>query len=193
MNILRDESGQVVIPRPRFEAPVRAVASPQPQLVPPRTKPPKPQMAPTPHCLFFCRWCDAEILLSHAGLGLAFGPPAIRRIEVRSTAAVCAACSHVSGYSLFRGSYGFDTRNRLTQAVPRGKTILVDWMRCDEATCSNRLPLFFPTEEAITGGRIKELARTWQWQDLECGAGHRIKLPKWVFAPGPHQLPALLT
>lgn len=98
----------------------------------------------------------------------------------------------MSGYSLFRGSYGFDTRSKLTNAAPTGKTILVDWMLCDEATCPKRLPLFFYTDQVPTGELSKELARTGQWHDLECWVGHRIKLSKWIFAPGPQQLPARL-
>ena len=190
IKILHDENGQLVIPRPRFEAP--AVPSPQLQLVYPKPEQLKSPVAPTPHCLFYCRWCEGEILLAHASIGRAFGPPTTRRIEVRSIAAVCPTCSHVSGCSLFRGSHGFDTRNKLTNAAPCGNTTLVDWMPCTEATCPKRLPLFVHTNQVTTGEVFKQLARTWQWQDLECCAGHRITVPQWVFAPGSHRLPALI-
>ena len=130
--------------------------------------------------------------LPHDKMGMAFAGPFLRKIETRSIGAVCGACAHVAGFSLFRGCYGFDTRNKLVDVAPNGKTALVDWLQCEEPTCTFQLPLFVTTENELTGERAKELAASWDWSELQCIAGHKIKAPLWIYERAPYELPKLL-
>lgn len=143
-----------------------------------------------PHCRFFCRWCGTVILLPHERVGLPFGAPYLRRIQVRAVAAVCSSCGHVSDFSLFRGSPGFDTRHSLVPAEPRGIVTLVDWLKCQEETCSYPLPLFAETAEPLAAEAVPELAAHWDWGEVTCAMGHPILAPLWIFGRAPYQSPA---
>lgn len=149
-----------------------------------------PARAATQHCRFYCKWCESPILMPHDKLGLPFAGPFLRKMEARSVATVCSACNHVGGFSLFRGAYGYDTRNNLVTEPPVGQTVLLDWLKCEEPTCSFPLPLFVTAEEKLTGERAKELAGSWLWGELTCTSGHRIKAPLWVFNRTPYEMPA---
>jgi hypothetical protein len=189
MKILRDESGHVLIFAPPFGLRVKPVtpvhASPAIQKAevaspPVAANPPVAAVSiETQHCRFNCRWCESTILLPHDNLGSPFANPYLRKIEVRAIASVCATCSHVAGFSLLRGCYGYDTRYGLVPAQLAGTTVLVDWLRCNEKTCVFPLPLFVTSTEPLTGERAKELARDWFWDDLTCTSGHRIVRPNW--------------
>ncbi|MGA7108873.1 MAG: hypothetical protein WBV28_07560 [Terracidiphilus sp.] len=146
-----------------------------------------------PHCCFYCTWCGAPILLPHDSLGLVFGGPLIRRIEARSIGTVCAACGHAGAYSLFRGGHGYNTRHKFVSSRPTGKTVLLDWIRCDEPTCVFPLPVFALLEEGVTDAEIKELAARWIWDDLKCTAGHGVRAPRWLFDATLHRMPIDLT
>jgi len=146
--------------------------------------------AATQHCRFFCRWCGSAILLAHERIGLPFAGPYLRRIEVRSVAAVCSSCSHVSNFSLFRGSPGFDTRHGLVPAEPRGEVVLLDWLKCHEESCSYPLPLFVQTQEPLAADDVPELASRWNWSEMCCAMGHRILTPTWIFGRPVYRFPA---
>lgn len=179
MKILRDERGEVVIlPAPSFgtrgEAVVReksfgwfkkpAPAAPIPIAV-----------RATAHCCFFCKWCDTQILLPHERLGMAFGNPVTRKIDVRSIATVCPSCNHVAPYSLFRGCNGFDTRHKVMDVPASGKTIFIDWLHCEEETCPFQVPFFLKLDGDISeaGGRL--MSAGWLWKEVACASGHRIQ------------------
>ena len=136
---------------------------------------------PTQHCCFHCRYCDAVISLPHDRLGLAFAPPSVRRTDVRAIGVVCESCHHVAVYSLFRGTHGFDTRHKIVPMPPAGKTLLVDMLRCDEETCTHPLPLFLTAEGDLTGDAVKDLGKSWDWDELTCASGHRIRRPAWLY------------
>jgi hypothetical protein len=144
------------------------------------------------HCCFHCTWCEGIISLPHDRLGLMFGGPAIRRFNARSVATVCGACGHVGGYSLFRGCSGFDTRHKLATVHVAGITRLVDLLHCEEATCTSALPLFVTSERALTSGAAKDLAKSWDWENLKCASGHPVRTPEWVLYAKPLQFPAEL-
>jgi hypothetical protein len=146
-----------------------------------------------PHCCFYCSWCGSPILLPHDSLGLPFGGPLIRRIEARSIGTVCGNCSHVGGYSLFHGCHGYNTRHRFVQARPTGKTVLLDWLRCDERTCVFPLPFFTTLEDDAAEGKIKEFAAQWIWDDLKCTSDHDVHVPRWLLEAGLHRVPIDLT
>lgn len=167
------------VPAERVKTEVTVVATPQ-RLAARR---------PIQHCKLYCRWCNTAILLPHERLGMTFAQPALRKLEARTIASVCSHCGHVSTLSMFRGLPGFDTRNTLVTAEPDGDTVLVDWLKCDEPTCSFALPLFVRTDEWLTGDRAKELASKWDWHELTCAAGHKVQSPLWVWDTKPYTLP----
>ena len=137
-----------------------------------------------PHCCFFCSWCGEKILLAHESAGLPFGGPAIRRIEARSIGTVCTACGHVAPFSLFRGCHGYDTRHKFMPARHKGKTVLLDMLRCKEETCVFPLPFFVTFDAELCEENVKEFASRWFWDDLVCPAGHPVAPPKWLFEAG---------
>ncbi|HWT66950.1 MAG TPA: hypothetical protein VN151_12620 [Terracidiphilus sp.] len=193
MRFLRDERGELLILTPRDSvsptgvprsvpaAPAKAASQPSA---------PQPRRPDTQHCRFFCQWCGATILLQHDRIGMPFGAPYLRKIEVRSIGAVCNACNHVSNFSLFRGSPGYDTRNGLVPAEPREDVVLIDWLKCKEETCSYPLPLFLQPRQLVSLATIQEIALQWHWKELTCQMGHRIVAPPWVFGRAPYQFPA---
>lgn len=140
-----------------------------------------------PHCCFYCSWCGAQILLPHDSLGFAFGGPQIRKIEARSIGAICGSCAHVGTYSLFRGCQGYDTRHRFVPALLLGRTVLIDWLQCEEETCIFKLPFFVTYDAVLTEENLKEWAPKWLWNDLTCSVGHIIQPPKWLFEMRPHR------
>jgi len=146
-----------------------------------------------PHCCFYCSWCGSPILLPHDSLGLVFGGPLIRRIEARSIGTVCNSCGHAAAYSLFRGGHGYNTRHKFVASRTTGKTVLLDWIRCDEPTCVFPLPVFVLVEEDSSGEEIKELAAGWTWDELKCTAGHDLRAPRWLFDATLHRRPIDLT
>jgi hypothetical protein len=199
MKFLRDESGHVLLfPSIRGrhfhskQTDATTAATPDAPPEPIRIELKGSLLPPTQHCRFYCQNCGEQILLPHDKMGMAFAGPFLRKIEARSIGAVCGACAHVAGFSLFRGCYGFDTRNKLVDVAPNGKTALVDWLKCEEETCTFPLPLFLTTEDELIGERAKEFAASWDWRDLECTAGHRIKAPAWIYDRKPYELPRLL-
>jgi hypothetical protein len=197
MKILRDESGNVLILPSPWGARVRSASPQQSSLevnkaVPGHT-PAAAAHTATQHCRFYCRWCESPLTLPHDNMGSPFGSPYTRRIEVRAIASVCGNCNHVGGFSLFRGGYGYDTRNNLVSAVPHGKTILLDWLRCTEDTCSFPLPLFVTLNDELTAENVKEVAKGWLWDDLTCTSGHCILPRAWMFDRNAGEFPAALT
>lgn len=195
MKPLRDESGEVLILTPRDAAP-RAVSPDTAHHVPAKVSQPAPfvvaRRAATVHCRFFCRWCDSVILLPHERIGQPFASPFLRKIEVRAIATVCDSCSHVAPFSLFRGGPGFDTRHNLVPAEPQDEIVLVDWLKCEESTCSFPLPLFVLQRQPPSVETEKELALHWHWDELCCAAGHPILAPLWIIGRVPYQVPAQL-
>jgi hypothetical protein len=196
MKILHDESGNVLILPSPWGARVRS-ASPQ-QSIPEFDKavlghrPAAAAPTARQHCRFYCRWCESPLALPHDDMGSPFESPYTRRIEVRAIATVCGNCNHVGGFSLFRGGYGYDTRNNLVSAVPLGRTILLDWLRCTEDTCSFPLPLFVTLSDDLTAENVKEVARGWLWDDLTCTSGHHILPRAWMFDRNAGEFPAAL-
>jgi hypothetical protein len=140
-----------------------------------------------PHCCFFCTWCGLPILLLHESVGLVFGGPAIRRVEARSIGTVCSSCGHAAAYSLFRGCHGYDTRHKFVPAHPKGKTVLLDSLPCQEETCVFPLPFFVTFDAEFTEDNVKLFAAKWRWDDLVCPAGHLVDAPKWLFEAGPYR------
>ena len=141
----------------------------------------------TPHCCFYCAWCESSILLPHDGLGFAFGGPQIRKIEARSIGTICGSCGHVGTYSLFRGCQGYDTRHRFVPSPLAGQTVLLDWLPCDEETCVFKLPFFITFDEDLTEENLKEWAPKWLWNGLTCSVGHIVQPPRWLFQTRPHR------
>jgi hypothetical protein len=191
MNILRAFGEQIGI----FAAPERSRQmqaalhlAPEP---PAKPQTPEPAVATIeaeiPHCCFYCAWCASPILLPHDSLGFAFGGPMIRKIEARSIGTVCASCAHVATYSLFRGCQGFNTRHRFLSSLLKGRTVLVDWLQCQEETCVFRLPFFLTFDELLTEQNLKEWAPQWEWDGLACSVGHPVDPPKWLFEMRPHR------
>ena len=76
--------------------------------------------------------------------------------------------------------------------VPHGKTILLDWLRCTEDTCSFPLPLFVTLSDDLTTENVKEVARGWLWDDLTCTSGHHILPRAWMFDRNAGEFPAAL-
>ncbi|HUB31316.1 MAG TPA: hypothetical protein VL967_16535 [Terracidiphilus sp.] len=146
-----------------------------------------------PHCCFYCAWCGSPLLLPHDSLGLPFGGPLIRRIEARSIGTVCGTCNHVGVYSLFHGCAGYNSRHRFVAARPHGKTVLLDWIRCDERTCASPLPFFLTLEDESAYTKIHDNATSWLWEGLMCTGGHEIQPPRWVSDAGLHRVPIDLT
>jgi hypothetical protein len=146
-----------------------------------------------PHCCFYCSWCASPILLPHDSLGLPFGGPLIRRIEARSIGTVCGSCNHAAVYSLFHGCTGYTTRHKFVPARPKGRTVLLDWIRCDERTCESPLPFFVTLEDEASENRIKEQSAQWLWEGLKCTVGHEIQPPRWLSDAGLHRVPIDLT
>ena len=192
MRFLRDEKGELLILTPRDAVSptgVPGAVPTTPAKAAGHSAAPQPQRPDVQHCRFFCQWCGTVLLLQHHHIGMPFGAPYLRRIEVRSIAAVCNACNHVSDFSLFRGSPGYDTRNGLVQAEPREEVVLIDWLKCKEETCAHPLPLFLQPRQPVSLATIQETALQWHWNELTCQAGHRIVAPLWVFGRAPYQFP----
>jgi hypothetical protein len=140
MKILRKESGHVLLLPSPWSVRIKSTSNERSVSVIDRAEPidaSKAAVHPeTQHCRFYCRWCESPITLPHDSMGTPFGAPYTRKIEIRAIGTVYGSCNHVGEFSLFRGSYGYDTRNNLISAVPHGKTILLDWLRCAESPCS---------------------------------------------------------
>lgn len=175
MKILRDESGYVLVLRgPNFAVAGRAEEKAQELPIPAR---PVPQVqhatCALPHCCFYCSWCGEPILLPHDRIGTPFGNPDARKIDVRSIATVCHHCKHIGTYTMFRGLRGFDTRHKITLALGSGTTLLLNWLQCEEKTCTARVPLFVRLEQdpQEEDPQVAE----WLWDELTCALGHRIK------------------
>lgn len=195
MKLLRDESVEMLILTPPDAA--SASVSQDPVVhIPAKAVPPAPfpvaHRAAKVHCRFFCRWCDSVILLPHEQIGQPFASPFLRKIEVRAIATVCDSCSHVAAFSLFRGSPGYDTRHSLMPAEPQDEVALVDWLKCEENTCSYPMPLFVMTRQPLSVETARELGLHWHWDELCCTAGHRILAPLWIFGRAPYKFPAPL-
>ncbi len=148
--------------------------------------------AVTPHCRFVCRWCESILLLPHERIGMPFAAPYLRKVEARSIASVCDSCGHVSTFSLFRGSIGYDTRHNQVPAQPPAETILLDWLKCQESSCPFPLPLFVTREQPLSLDEARELASQWDWADLTCASGHRILAPLWIFNRQAFEFPVQL-
>ncbi len=187
MKILRDETGQVFLGLATNTQTVKPSTDPQPgaDITAPAAVASTSTARPTQHCSFYCRYCDAVLFLPHDQLGLAFAAPVLRRTSLRAIGAVCGSCHHVAVFSLFRGIPGFDTRHKLA-AVPRvGNTVLVDMLHCGEESCDHPLPLFVTSEDRLTGDAIKEQGQAWDWDQLTCASGHRIRRPVWLYDRNP--------
>ena len=177
MKFLRDNSGHVLILRSPFSMWSRTATAEKT----PVTPAPRPAVVATPagsavtsHCCFMCQSCASPILLPHDQMGLPFANPSVRRIEVRTVAAVCGSCRHIANYSLFRGCPGFDTRHKLMPAPTAGTTLLVEWLQCDASGCPYKVPLFANFDSDLFHQDGVTLTANWVWQNLKCIAGHRI-------------------
>ena len=196
MKMMRGESGDLLLLPWPWSARVKSASNEQsaPQID--RAEPVRVPLAAAPpetqHCRFYCRWCESPIALPHDSIGSPFGTPYTRKIEVRAIGTVCESCNHVGGFSLFHGCYGYDTRNNLFSARPNGKTILLDWLRCTENTCSFPLPLFVVLNEELTAENVKEVAKGWLWDDLTCASGHCILPRAWMFDRNTGEFPAAM-
>ena len=128
MGLLRDESGYVlVLGRPRLMV-VGSSAAEKEQVQKPaaiETKPAAVAACSVPHYCFYCSWCGEQVLLPTDKIGSPFGNPNARKIEVQSIASVCMKCKHISNFSLFRNTRGFETRHRLVHAQRSGETVLL--------------------------------------------------------------------
>ncbi|HTB98185.1 MAG TPA: hypothetical protein VK716_14330 [Terracidiphilus sp.] len=178
MKFLRDESGEVLVFPGLFgtRGQLRAaelhgegarkpgLADAQPSVIRRRAA----------HCCFYCRWCEASILLEHNSMGMMFGQPAVRQIDARSIATICRGCGHVGDYSLFRACHGFETRHKIIDSEAVGKTILVDWLHCEEKTCTARVPFFMTMENPMEEMEGRKLEASWLWEGVECASGHPI-------------------
>lgn len=190
MKILRDETGQVLL---GLATDTQAAATNhQPTARSGERMAPTSAARPTQHCCFHCHYCDALISLPHDKLGLAFAAPALRRTDLRAIAAVCGACHHVGIYSLFRGTHGYDTRHNLALMPAAGEAVLVDVLHCNEETCAHPLPLFVTADGALTGDVVKDDGKGWDWSELTCAAGHRVRRPGWLYDTRPLNFPAPL-
>jgi len=191
MNFLRIFGEQIGIFASSGPAHIQFTPSDESGLLPPQAResyaPPAPIETEIPHCCFECSHCNSLILLPHDGLGYAFGGPAIRKIETRAIGTACPACGHVGVYSLFRGCPGYTTRHKFAPAPAAGRTMLLDWLPCEEETCVFPLPFFVTFDDAITEETVRRFAEKWVWNDLVCQAGHTIQLPQWLSQPGPHR------
>lgn len=175
MRLLRDESGYVMVLRRPHLAVVDRVDE-QEQEAQPASSPVAASPVSNcahPHCCFYCCWCGEPILLPHNRIGSPFGNPDARKIDARSIATVCFKCKHIGNYTMFRASHGFDTRHKIVLARSSGTTTLLNWLHCDEKTCTARVPLFVrleqdPEEEPA---QVAE----WRWDELTCALGHRIR------------------
>jgi hypothetical protein len=137
-----------------------------------------PQVVARPtvsHCCFYCKWCGSPILLPHDRIGSPFGNPSVRRIEVRSIAAVCDACNHVDCYSMFRACRGYDTRHKMVNVPLTGNTELLGWLQCEEPTCTFKVPLFVTLQGSLSEEEVKMLTKCWFWEQVTCVSGHPIQ------------------
>jgi hypothetical protein len=181
MKFLRNDGGHIFIFRgPSSQASVTA-ASEHASVAPAPPAVAAPAVAS--HCCFICRSCGSPILLPHDQMGMPFAHPSLRRIEVRTIAAVCTSCHHIDNYSLFRGCPGFNTRHKLMPAPTAGTTSLLEWLHCDGSGCPFRVPLFVTFDRDLSREKRSSIAANWFWQDLTCIAGHRIR--PLVSAPRP--------
>jgi len=191
MNILRAFGEQIGIftsPDRSREKQLTLVGSGPASAAPPLTAPDvEPIEIEIPHCCFYCSWCESPILLPHDSLGFAFGGPQIRKIEARSIGTICASCGHVGTYSLFRGCQGHSTRHKFVPSLLTGRTVLLDWLPCEEETCVFKLPFFVTFDEDLTEQNLKEWAPKWLWNDLTCSVGHTVQPPRWLFEMRPHR------
>ncbi|MGB6191783.1 MAG: hypothetical protein WBF42_04895 [Terracidiphilus sp.] len=181
MKILRDETGQVLLGLATDTQAATAVTGLQSAARSAERSAPTSTARPTQHCCFHCHSCDALISLPHDKLGLAFAAPVLRRTETRAIGAVCGACHHVGIYSLFRGTHGYDTRHNVAPMPAAGNTVLVDVLHCEEETCAHPLPLFVTAAGTLTGDMVKDDGNGWDWSELTCAAGHRIRRPRWLY------------
>ncbi|HEX3891885.1 MAG TPA: hypothetical protein VHW46_04870 [Terracidiphilus sp.] len=197
MNILRAFKEQIGI----YSSPDQTNRK-QPSLVPPKEifEVPTRQeevssavQAEVPHCCFYCTWCESPILLPHDSLGFTFGGPMIRKIEARAIGTVCPSCGRVGTYSFFRGCQGYNTRHRFVPSPLNGRTVLLDWLPCDENTCVFKLPFFLTYDQDLTEANLKEWAPKWLWDDLACSVGHPVQPPHWLFEFRPHRAALDLT
>ena len=176
MNILRDESGYVlVLRRPRLTD-VGGKASEMEEETQTRSKSAQPTLRATcavPHCSFVCQWCGSLIQLPNDRIGSPFGNPDARKIDVRSIATVCLNCKHIGNYSMFRGCHGFDTRHKIVHAPNSGTTALLNWLQCAERTCTARVPFFAKLDN--DAAENPAVAAEWLWDGLTCVSGHRIR------------------
>jgi len=190
MKLLRDESGHILVLRNPFSLPGKTAIVEQTSVAPaPEPAIAAPSAAETAtlasHCRFICQRCAAPFLLPHDLMGLPFAGPSVRRIEVRTIAAVCTSCHHIANYSLFRGSPGFNTRHKLMPAPTVGTTILLEWLRCEAAGCPYKVPLFVNFDSDLSDKEKLSLVAKWVWHDLKCTAGHRIRRPSSIPRPDP--------
>ena len=135
-------------------------------------------LAVASHCCFICQSCSSPILLPHDQMGMPFAHPSLRRIEVRTIAAVCTSCHHIDNYSLFRGCPGFNTRHKLMPAPTAGNYVppAVVALQMDRIAHSGS-PFFVNFDRDLSHEEQSSLAANWFWQDLTCIAGHRIRPP----------------
>jgi hypothetical protein len=183
MKFLRNDSGHIFIFHGSSSQSSNTAASGHASVVPSVAAPPiVPAVAS--HCCFICRSCGSPILLPHDQMGMPFAHPSLRRIEVRTIAAVCTSCHYIDNYSLFRGCPGFNTRHKLMPAPTAGTTFLLEWLHCDGSGCPFRVPFFVNFDRNLSYEEQSSLTANWFWQDLTCIAGHRIR--PLVSAPRPN-------
>ena len=174
MGLLGDESGYVLVLRkPQVILDDRSSTAEDSQPIPKPVPAIRTGSISVPHCCFYCSWCGQAILLPNDRIGSPFGHPGARKIDVRSIATVCHTCKHIGNYTMFRSCRGFDTRHRVIHAQITGEAALLNWLHCDEPTCTARVPLFVAIDRERPLGEAD--ATEWLWDGMTCALGHRIR------------------
>jgi hypothetical protein len=126
------------------------------------------------HYTLKCSDCGYPIPLPLEILEHTFALPEAQSKEF--LAATCNHGMHVRPYNL----------ERTTETPPPGRMEslpdsgwrLVEWLKCAETTCRFRLPLFAHVNSATSPEQLAVVAKTWEWSELICPAGHTIPMPQ---------------
>jgi hypothetical protein len=131
--------------------------------------------------IFHCKSCEYTMSLRAETLGHTFGTPKLRLLDADSVAIACPKCKHVSNYSLLRGSPGYNPQDDVGWGRPHMETVPLEPLRCEVEGCTTPLPLFAMWSATATEEVRKADRSTWQWENLHCPLGHRIKTPPQFF------------
>lgn len=132
----------------------------------------------SPHYLFYCRDCEAPILLRAETLAQPSGPQVFRSTAFLSLAVVCPHCKRVRSYSLDKASPNYDPMGKLVAPDKTSNAMSAGWLRCDEENCQTPLPLFSLASVPIDDEARRALLATWIWGDVKCPSGHPVPKPE---------------